>query len=1352
MRSRAKAREDSRIPERNAFYGVRQSSAALGVRSEHGIALVITLLMLSVITFLAVAFLAMSRRDRAQVTATLDSDSSRNMSDTAFNRAQAEIIAQMLAHGDALSYDYMASHNYISPYGFNKNSRDTTNVNYDIYTSSGVINPEINMSKDPAHWAQNIADLFYDPRPPVFVVTNPAYPNNSDFRFWVDINRNGRFETNGYLPYMAEDGLQAPANFSFPAGFSQANYMNGEPEWIGVLRDPLNRHSATNQFIGRYAYMVLPIGKTLDFNYIHNWAKGNYSNSGSLTNDAGNGNVENDGFARDQGIASYELNLAALLDIVSPDAYEYGFPNYAFYDVKTPQQYQYFPPYHGNAYSANKGFAFDDAEAFVHYRYWRWPTLGGSQYLGFAPMRTLFPTLFPPGNTNFNTFGIDAYCVTAQTEPPFDPTNTVNIDYVRTTTLPWPGSYSSNMFYDPQDLFDPNRTSVAFTNRLLLAGSRTNSEDRYTFQRLLANIGTGSQPEYGVWVYNDSNQLTLRTKVNINFDNTAQIQNGPYSPMPTNLVNWTPLGFFTNAAELLLRSQTFTFTNYQVYNGRWVTNGTYSLANFGVTNIPIFRFYNPGVQYNEAIHRMLQLAANIYSTTVSSNYTPFKTGLPPQNVEPPQVRYPFVFRPLVRRVNIGTPNDGIDIVGFTNDVSDAYIAHQQMQWPFLDLNSNNVVLGYINDFAKRGSDFNISGIPWVVSAEQGLPQFYQYSYDNRILLTRKVLFSRYNKGGEPDTNRPPQYTNQFYVMSISNSFGIGAWNPYTTPFGGSLHNRIGGTAYFIGGTAYYLSNYVTIELTNNYHFGYLTSYSYVQNNPNTVFDWKAWNGVPNASSSNGFVTLFTTNFASVPPCYFSESQQRLVFFTNSIITSNSVLPQDTNQTGWPVHRWTLNVTNHVVYALFDGTASTGNALLDFVNLGPFGSSIDITNEILAPNGIPDMLASGPWSIGRATDLPSSPQSYGLAYQVDFDIPTDAIYANSLSGVRQGQQCIGGWVFAPGYNPSNVLVQTERWVANDPMVHYTAGDLRWPPGGDLVQSPNVGGIYLLTPVTNSVGGISDRYDPWDRPGSSDPVDMLIKDPLITSASAWGFPTNKYPSVGWLGRVHRGTPWQTVYFKSDNPANDNALSKWLSWTSSPWNTLTEPDTYPTNDWVLPDLFTAAMNDNSARGLLSVNQTNDAAWAAVLAGVIALTNVNGGVAIFPTNVYQFVDATNGINAVRSTNLNGLFHKVGEILAAPALTVQSPFLANTSLASGEVSDDVVERIPQQIMGLLKVGEPQFVIYSWGESLRPKSLYLSSPNNNLCTNYEITGEFLSRAVCHVVHTNGTPKMVIDSYNIEPAD
>jgi hypothetical protein len=277
-------------------------------------------------------------------------------------------------------------------------------------------------------------------------------------------------------------------------------------------------------------------------------------------------------------------------------------------------------------------------------------------------------------------------------------------------------------------------------------------------------------------------------------------------------------------------------------------------------------------------------------------------------------------------------------------------------------------------------------------------------------------------------------------------------------------------------------------------------------------------------------------------------------------------------------------------------------------------------------------------------------------------------------------------------------------------------------------------------------------------------MLFKDPLITSASAWNFPTNKYPSIGWLGRVHRGTPWQTVYFKSDNPLNEaEPFPGWTNWSGSPWTGIQAqaPDTYPTNDWAIADLFTTAPNDNAARGLLSVNNTNYAAWAAVLSGVMALTNINGGVPIDPTNVYAFVDGTypainptNGINYIRSANVNGLFHKIGQILQAPTLTVASPFVTNALATpnSGLYSDEVVERIPQQIMGLLKVGEPQFVIYAWGESLRPKNIYLGTPNTGLCTNYEITGEYLSRMVCHVVHTNLVPKIVVDSYNIEPSN
>ena len=70
-------------------------------------------------------------------------------------------------------------------------------------------------------------------------------------------------------------------------------------------------------------------------------------------------------------------------------------------------------------------------------------------------------------------------------------------------------------------------------------------------------------------------------------------------------------------------------------------------------------------------------------------------------------------------------------------------------------------------------------------------------------------------------------------------------------------------------------------------------------------------------------------------------------------------------------------------------------------------------------------------------------------------------------------------------------------------------------------------------------------------------------------------------------------------------------------------------------------------------------------------------------------------------------------------------------------------------------IGQPQFVIYAWGQALRPKDIYLGSGTNfGLCTNYQITSEFLTRTVCHVVSDPLAinPRIEIDSKNIEPSN
>ena len=206
--------------------------------------------------------------------------------------------------------------------------------------------------------------------------------------------------------------------------------------------------------------------------------------------------------------------------------------------------------------------------------------------------------------------------------------------------------------------------------------------------------------------------------------------------------------------------------------------------------------------------------------------------------------------------------------------------------------------------------------------------------------------------------------------------------------------------------------------------------------------------------------------------------------------------------------------------------------------------------------------------------------------------------------------------------------------NDPLVHYTISDLTDPSKATLEVDTSTSANPMSTFGTRTF--LNDRYRPWGgNPNKRgwDSYVLTLKDPAIIGTKGdlsahsddWDFPTNTFPNIGWLGRVHRGTPWQTVYLKS--PSTN--LATWATWSGHsqlvpyvgqfatnrvPLNTLPGTNgwfTYdgfismPTNDWHILDLFTAALSDNATRGQLSINQTNLAAWSAVLSGVVALTN---------------------------------------------------------------------------------------------------------------------------------------------------
>ncbi|HMC28434.1 MAG TPA: hypothetical protein VKM56_11640, partial [Verrucomicrobiae bacterium] len=254
---------------------------------QSGVALVITLIMLSVITVMAVAFLALSRRERASVVHSQASIDAELMASTGLERAKAEILARIIGQvvTSNIPTNIIVPTNLFGPDLFVSGSTTTTNPVPFIYDDP------IN-GPNQAAARQWIWSLVNGSPPPVFVKTNSAgIPREN--RWFLDLNRNGAFEPSGLLPITDAAGNLTNALFT------------GDPQWFGVLSRPTGlNHTNNNRFIGRYAYIVLPVGHSLDLNFIHNQAK-------DLSPTMAGGVV--DGFFRNQGVGSWEINLAAFL-------------------------------------------------------------------------------------------------------------------------------------------------------------------------------------------------------------------------------------------------------------------------------------------------------------------------------------------------------------------------------------------------------------------------------------------------------------------------------------------------------------------------------------------------------------------------------------------------------------------------------------------------------------------------------------------------------------------------------------------------------------------------------------------------------------------------------------------------------------------------------------------------------------------------------------------------------------------------------------------------------------------------------------------------------------------------------
>src|SRR6266508_3830912 len=158
-----------------SMFGVRCSMFP----RQQGVALVITLIMLSVITFMAVTFLAVSRREAGSVNVTRDQTTARLAAETGQARVGAELLAVILGTTNAYNFDLLVSTNYLSPVGYDPAAQtigipNVTNVNYRYANGNPVAGNDA---------LQNLANLWYNARPPVFIKTNRNQTTPPEFRF-----------------------------------------------------------------------------------------------------------------------------------------------------------------------------------------------------------------------------------------------------------------------------------------------------------------------------------------------------------------------------------------------------------------------------------------------------------------------------------------------------------------------------------------------------------------------------------------------------------------------------------------------------------------------------------------------------------------------------------------------------------------------------------------------------------------------------------------------------------------------------------------------------------------------------------------------------------------------------------------------------------------------------------------------------------------------------------------------------------------------------------------------------------------------------------------------------------------
>lgn len=601
---------------------------------------------------------------------------------------------------------------------------------------------------------------------------------------------------------------------------------------------------------------------------------------------------------------------------------------------------------------------------------------------------------------------------------------------------------------------------------------------------------------------------------------------------------------------------------------------------FGATNIPI-------AEYGPAVHRLLQVAANVYDAARAD-------------------ADPAVFRP-----QFTSTSQGVIISGYYQDNSAASVEAWLASNPY--------------------------GIPMIVAARKGIPNFNEFSSQTAVLAARRLEFRR------RDTNSWPYQTNEMYLIGISNVLGLEAWNSFTQAYNGPLEIMIG--------------NQLTISVTNSDGLNYSkqTTFSALSSmNP-----WPGF-GRPDQPSSP-----------------VSRQSFRVPLFTNVITLTNSVYRfgptphlepgsatnMFTTNSGFRTPEWHLSISNNLKYILLKS-----GRILDFVYLPNLTNHLNLSSDLLHTTAMlpGETFITRCWDTNRLANPGGGSSAVltptaGIQAQIDISLGNPAISVtqwkqfsfdtvDKAAGIQSFREFVFPMLY-PGnsntnlvqpapFTPSRKLILSVHWEANDPLIHQLPEHLK-----DLTNNFSITFVRPSTGemVTNqTLGRLNGRYNPWFGPPLRSPqpqdADARIKDPLVRISDDFDFPSGPEVNAHWLDRIHRGTPWQTLYFES-------AVAPMCLWTRH----FLDPMSHPTNDWRIIDYLRARIvyDDPSSRTRVLNNTVVGNSGGVLIAQHVKATVMNNTVAYNDAGI--FAEDGNHAGFSRNCTYGNVAHNNGDVLQSP-------------------------------------------------------------------------------------------------------